>query len=141
MNVPLVVAALVAGIWLVPTSRDPDRHPLDVPGAVLSIAGIGSLVYAIIEAPAHGWGDPRTLAAFGAAAFALALFAWRETTARDPMLDLHLFADRRFSVASGGIALTYFAMFGTFFLSAQFLQLVLGLSASRRACCRSRCRW
>ena len=65
VNVPLVVAALVAGIWLVPTSRDPDRHPLDVPGAVLSIAGIGSLVYAIIEAPAHGWGDPRTLAAFG----------------------------------------------------------------------------
>ena len=45
------------------------------------------------------------------------------------MLDLRLFRDRRFSVASGGIALTYFAMFGTFFLSAQFLQLVLGLSA------------
>ena len=45
------------------------------------------------------------------------------------MLDLRLFRDRRFSVASGGISLTFFAMFGTFFLSAQFLQLVLGLSA------------
>ena len=129
VNVPLVVTALIAGVWLVPKTRDPERHPLDVPGAALSIVGVGALVYAIIEAPAHGWGDPRTLAAFGAAAATLALFAWRETTAADPMLDLRLFRDRRFSVASGGIALTFFAMFGTFFLSAQFLQLVLGLSA------------
>ena len=57
------------------------------------------------------------------------------------MLDLRLFRDRRFSVASGGIALTYFAMFGTFFLSAQFLQLVLGLSRPRgRAAAAARCR-
>ena len=100
-----------------------------MPGALLSIIGVGALVYAIIEAPAHGWADPVTLAAFAGAAVVLGLFAWRETTARDPMLDLRLFRDRRFSVASGGIALTFFAMFGTFFLSSQFLQLVLGLSA------------
>ncbi len=129
VNVPLVVAALIAGVRWVPTSRDPEGHPLDVPGALLSMVGVGALVYAIIEAPVHGWADPVTLAAFAGAAIVLGLFAWRETTARDPMLDLRLFRDRRFSVASGGIALTYFAMFGTFFLSAQFLQLVLGLSA------------
>jgi predicted MFS family arabinose efflux permease len=45
------------------------------------------------------------------------------------MLDLALFRDRRFTVASGGIALAYFAMFGTFFLVAQYVQLVLGYSA------------
>ena len=129
VNVPLVVAALIAGVRWVPSSRDPEGHPLDVPGALLSMVGVGALVYAIIEAPVHGWADPVTLAAFAGAAIVLALFAWRETTAGDPMLDLRLFRDRRFSVASGGIALTYFAMFGTFFLSAQFLQLVLGLSA------------
>jgi len=129
VNVPLVVAALAAGVRLVPTSRDPDGHPLDGPGALLSIVGVGALVYAIIEAPVHGWADPVTLTAFAGAAVVLGLFAWRETTARDPMLDLRLFRDRRFSVASAGIALTFFAMFGTFFLSAQFLQLVLGLSA------------
>ena len=44
------------------------------------------------------------------------------------MLDLKLFSDRRFSVASGGMTLTFFAMFGTFFLLAQYLQLVLGYS-------------
>jgi hypothetical protein len=86
-------------------------------------------VYAIIEGPEHGWGSAPTLATFGAALVGLALFALRERAARWPMLDLRLFRDRRFSVASGGIALAYFAMFGTFFLVARYTQLVLGYSA------------
>jgi len=129
VNVPLIVLALVAGRRLVPTSKDPSGRPLDIPGAVLSILGVGSLVFAIIEGPEHGWGSVPTLATFGAAAVLLGLFAWREHAARQPMLDLALFRDRRFSVASGGIALAYFAMFGTFFLVAQYVQLVLGYSA------------
>jgi len=128
VNVPLAVAALVFGRRLVPTSRNPQRQPVDVPGAALSIVGVGALVYAIIEAPHRGWAAPETLATFGLAAVALALFVVREVTARHPMLDLRLFRDRRFSVASGGIALTFFTLFGTFFLVSQFLQLVLGLS-------------
>ena len=63
------------------------------------------------------------------AAVLFALFVLREHTARDPMLDLRLFRDRRFSVASGGIAHVFFAMFGTFFLVTQYMQLVLGYSA------------
>ena len=59
----------------------------------------------------------------------LGLFAWRELTAKHPMLDLRLFKDRRFCVASGGMTLVFFAMFGTFFLVAQYLQLVLGYTA------------
>jgi hypothetical protein len=53
------------------------------------------------------------------------------------MLDLKLFRDRRFSVASGGMTLTFFAMFGTFFLVAQYFQLVLGYSPLSRACSSS----
>jgi EmrB/QacA subfamily drug resistance transporter len=128
VNVPLALAALVAGRRLVPTSRDPERRPVDVAGAVLSIVGVGALVFAIIEAPEAGWTAGETVAGLAVAALGLGLFAWRELTARHPMLDLHLFRDRRFGVATGGIALTYFTLFGTFFLLAQFLQLVLGLS-------------
>ncbi|HEX6417494.1 MAG TPA: MFS transporter [Acidimicrobiales bacterium] len=131
VNVPIAVAALVLGRWLVPTSRNPDRVPIDLPGAALSIVGVGGLVYAIIEAPHRGWAARGTLGAFGVAAAALALFAWRELSARHPMLDLRLFRDRRFSVASGGIGLTYFALFGTFFLVSQYLQLVLDVSPLR----------
>ena len=128
VNVPLALAALVLGRRLVPTSRNPVRQPVDVLGVLLSIVGVGALVYAIIEAPHRGWSAAGSLLAFGVAAVALTLFAVRELTARHPMLDLRLFRDRRFSLASGGIALTYFALFGTFFLVSQLLQLVMGLT-------------
>ena len=49
--------------------------------------------------------------------------------AEHPMLDLRFFRDRRFSVASGGMTLIFFAMFGTFFLVSQYFQLVLGYTA------------
>lgn len=128
VNVPVILVALVAGAVLVPRSKDPDEQPLDVPGALLSIVGLSALVYGIIEGPHHGWVSTESLLVFGASAAALALFAWRELNTRHPMLDLQLFRDRRFSVASAGMTLTFFAMFGTFFLMAQYLQLVLGYS-------------
>jgi MFS transporter, DHA2 family, multidrug resistance protein len=126
VNVPLIVLALVAGARLVPVNPDRGREPVDLPGAALSILGVGTLVYAIIEAPHHGWGSGRTLATFAVAAAVLLAFATRERSARHPMLDLQLFRDRRFSVASAGISMAFFAMFGTFFLVTQYLQLVLG---------------
>jgi EmrB/QacA subfamily drug resistance transporter len=129
VNVPIILVSLVAGKLLLPTSRDPEEAPLDIPGAALSIAGLGTLVYGIIEGPNHGWLAGRTLGIFAVSIVALALFGWREVTARHPMLDLRFFRDRRFSVASGGMTLIFFAMFGTFFLVAQYLQLVLGYSA------------
>lgn len=126
VNVPFILAALIGGALLVPSSKDPAEQPLDVPGALLSVVGLGALVYAIIEAPHNGWLSSQTLLTFGLSFVALAAFALRERTARFPMLDLGLFRDRRFSVASAGITLTFFAMFGTFFLVAQYLQMVLG---------------
>ena len=129
LNVPVVVLALVAGRVLVPRSKDPDQAPLDPRGAGLSIVGLGALLYAIIEAPVHGVTDTRTLTAAGVAVVVLALFAWWELRAPSPMLDLRLFRDRRFSAASAAITLTFFAMFGMFFLLTQYLQLVLGYTA------------
>jgi EmrB/QacA subfamily drug resistance transporter len=128
VNVPLLVVALVAGRLLLPESRNPADEHIDVPGALLSILGISALVYAIIEAPAHGWGSDATFAAFGVAAVALAAFVLRETRAAHPMFDLSLLRDIRFSSASAGITVCFFAMFGVMFLLAQYLQMVLGFS-------------
>jgi EmrB/QacA subfamily drug resistance transporter len=128
VNVPVILAALVLGAFILPTSKDPEEQPLDLPGALLSIVGLGALVYGIIEGPHHGWTSQESLLTFGIALVALGLFAARELTARYPMLDLRYFRNRRFSVASAGMTLTFFAMFGTFFLVAQYFQLVLGYS-------------
>jgi MFS transporter, DHA2 family, integral membrane protein len=129
VNVPIVIVALVAGWFILPTSRDPDHGRLDPVGAVFSIVGVSALVYAIIEAPVHGWASAESLAWFGGAIIVLGAFIWWELHSRHPMLSLGLFRDKRFSVASAGVAFVYFAMFGTFFLLTQYLQLVLGYDA------------
>jgi len=128
VNVPIIAAALIAGMVLLPTSRDPQQGRLDPIGAVLSIAGLSALVYAIIEAPSHGWASTQSLLWFGGALVILAMFMAWELGVSEPMLNLSYFKDRRFSVAAGGITLIFFAMFGTFFLITQYFQLVLGYS-------------
>ncbi len=128
VNVPIIAFALVVGAILLPRSKDPGEHPIDVPGALLSIVALSSLVYGIIEGPHNGWISATTLGAFAVSAIAVVAFIWRESNTPNPMLDLHLFRDRRFSIASTGMTLTFFAMFGTFFLLAQYLQLVLDYS-------------
>jgi len=128
INVLVVTVAIGAGAVLVPESKDPDATPLDPLGAVLSIAGLVSLVYAIIEAPSRGWTDPLVMTMFGLAAVLIAVFLWWETRTEHPMLQLSFFENPRFSAASVAITLVFFAMFGTVFLNTQYLQFVLGFS-------------
>jgi MFS transporter, DHA2 family, multidrug resistance protein len=125
VNVPVVLVALVLGQLFVPTSRDPAAPPIDVPGALLSIAGLVALVWAIIEGPG-GWTDPEILGGFALAAVLLGVFILWERRTRFPMLDVSFFRNPRFSAASGAIMLTFFAMFGSLFLLTQFLQSILG---------------
>ena len=62
VNVPIVILGLVLGFLLVPESRDPSHAALDPVGAVLSIVSLGTILWAVIEAPSHGWGAPEILA-------------------------------------------------------------------------------
>jgi EmrB/QacA subfamily drug resistance transporter len=124
INVPIAVLALAAGWLLVPDSRDPEHGALDVVGAALSMAAISLFVYAIIEAPNHGWTDPLTLALFGGAVVLIAAFAGWEMRTAHPMLDFDLFRNRRFSLGAAAIGLTFFALFGTVFAFTQYLQFV-----------------
>jgi EmrB/QacA subfamily drug resistance transporter len=128
VNVPIIALALVAGRFLVPKSRDPQKAPLDPLGAVLSTLGIGSLVYGLIQAPERGWGSGPTLAAFAIATVILAAFVAWELRVGEPMLDMSLFRNRAFSAGSGGMILIFLAMFGVMFLITQYFQLVLGFS-------------
>ena len=61
VNIPIVAIGLLAGFFLIPTSKDPSAPRLDSVGAVLSIVGLTALLYGIIEAPTDGWTDPTIL--------------------------------------------------------------------------------
>ena len=126
--IPVAALALV-GTWLVvPHSRVPDRAPLDRPGLALSIVALGSLVYTVIEAPSHGWLSARTVAGFAVAAVAFAAFARTERRREAPMLDVRLFANLRFSAASGSVTVAFFSLFGFIFLITQYMQQLRGYS-------------
>jgi EmrB/QacA subfamily drug resistance transporter len=127
LNVPVAFIALVRGFSLVPESRDPHPGRFDFAGVVLSVTTLVSLVYGIIEAA--GWTSASTLGFFGLAlALGAAFIAW-ELRTKDPMLNLSFFRDPRFSIASLGLGLASFALFGAIFAMTQFLQDALGYSA------------
>jgi EmrB/QacA subfamily drug resistance transporter len=122
------VAAL-AGVLVgryVPTSRDPHARHIDRPGFALSTATVALLVYTIIEAPSHGWGSTRTLVSFAVTALLAAAFVTRERRTEEPMLDLSLFANPRFTAASVSVAISFFALSGFIFLVTQFFQFLKG---------------
>ena len=87
---------------------------------------LGALVYTIIEAPEHGWGATRSLLGFGLALAAALAFVWWERRQRDPLIDVSLFTNLRFSAASGAVTVAFFALFGFIFLITQFFQLLQG---------------
>jgi len=131
----VVVAALVAGFFLIPRSREKIHAPLDPLGALLSIGGLSALVYGIIEAPDNGWLSTQTIVTFGSAIVILAGFVGWQLKAKEPMLDLRFFRNPRFTAATTAITLVFFAMFGSYFLFTQYLQFVHGynpLSAGLR---------
>jgi EmrB/QacA subfamily drug resistance transporter len=124
-NVPFIVAAIVAVVWLVPESRDPRPRRADPAGVLLAAAGLISLVYAIIEQPTRGW-DWVTLATLAAGVALLAAFAAWEARSPHPMLDVRLFANPRFAWAVVGFGLVGLVLTGAMFLFTQYLQDVEG---------------
>lgn len=128
VNVPVTLVALPAGYFLLPNPKASSAPRLDPVGAVLSILGLVSLVFAIIEAPTQGWTEPMVVGAFASAAVFLAIFVWWQLNSSHPMLDVRIFSNPRFTAASLAITMVFFALFGSMFLLTQFMQYVLGYS-------------
>jgi MFS transporter, DHA2 family, multidrug resistance protein len=126
VNIPLGLTALVLGALILPTSKDPNASRIDIPGALMSIVGLGTLLFGIIEGPSRGWTDPAVLAGFAVGISVLASFILWELHTPTPMLDMRFFKNPRFTVANNAITLTFFAMFGSLFLMTQYFQFVQG---------------
>jgi EmrB/QacA subfamily drug resistance transporter len=122
-----VVVATMTALW-VPTSRDPSTPRLDLLGLGLSVAAIGTLVFTIIEAPEVGWLTGQTLGGFAVAAVLLVVFVRWERRVDQPMLDVDLFRNLRFTAASGSVTIAFFALFGFIFMVTQYFQFLKGYS-------------
>jgi MFS transporter, DHA2 family, multidrug resistance protein len=129
LNVPVAAIALGLGFKFVPESRDPKPGAFDLPGAGLSIAALGTLVYGIIEAPSRGWGSPMILTCFVVAVVLGAAFVKWELRTAEPMLNLSFLRNPRFAMGSLAISLASFSLFGAIFAMTQFLQDAHGYSA------------
>ncbi len=126
INVPVALLGFLCAIPLVPDSKDPDARRLDLGGSLLSIVGVGLLLWAIIEAPVHGWSSALVLGAGAAGLAVLTGFVLWERSSSHPMLNLAYFADRRFSAAIVCNGLLAFGLFGALFVLTQLLQFQLG---------------
>src|SRR6185312_12502292 len=121
--------AIVGTILFVPTSRDPAAPKVDVPGLILSCAGVTVLIYTVIEAPQWGWGSAHTASGFVAAAVILMVFARWEQRSPHPMLDVSVFVNRRFSGGSLAVTAGFLTLFGFIFVITQYFQFIKGYSA------------
>ncbi|MGW1074055.1 MFS transporter [Streptomyces sp. NPDC002537] len=126
INVPVALADVLLALLLVPETRADRTERPDAVGTVLSAAGLTTLVWAIIEAPAKGWGSGPVVIAFTAAGIFLAAFAAWQSRARAPMLPSFVLRDRRIVGATVALALTSFAVLGALFVLTLYLQNILG---------------
>ena len=130
INLPVAVAAVTATLFAVRESRDDSvDRTVDYPGIVALTAGLGAIVLALIEGNAWGWGSAEIIALFAGGAAALAIFVAVELRSRAPMVDFALFRSRQ-SIGANLVAfIITFAMMGSFFFMALYLQDILGYGA------------
>ncbi|WP_034263809.1 MFS transporter [Actinospica robiniae] len=131
VNLPIGVVLLLAGLRSLEESRNPSAPAIDVPGTVLSVLGMGTMTYGLIEGGARGWTSPMILASFAAAVILLAAFLAVEARRCAPMLPLRLFRQRLFTVSNTAMVIVGFALMGSSFFFSQFFVDVQGSSILR----------
>jgi EmrB/QacA subfamily drug resistance transporter len=127
VNIPIGVVVFILCLWLLPHSRL-EKHPgkLDLAGAATITAALMLAVYAIVGGNAVGWFTAQTLGLLAAVAILLACFVVIEKRVRSPLVPFRVFKLPNIFTASIIGVLWSAAMFAWFFLSALYLQLILG---------------
>jgi EmrB/QacA subfamily drug resistance transporter len=125
VNVPIGIAATIGAAAFLPESYGP-RSRLDVPALVLVSAGVGVLIWGLVQGGQDGWGTTQNLVGLIGGAALLGSFVWWEARAPEPMIPLGLF--RRVSFTSA-VTTQFFmaaAIFSAAFLTSQYFQFALG---------------
>jgi EmrB/QacA subfamily drug resistance transporter len=128
VNVPIVALALVMIALWVPNSRNEDAPPIDVGGALLSIVGLFSFFFYLIEAPSRGFTDTALLGVLVFAVVLLSAFVILESRQHYPMLEVGLFKNLSFTSGVVATAFAFFALLGLMYELTLYLQSVRLLS-------------
>jgi EmrB/QacA subfamily drug resistance transporter len=128
INVPIVVVGLVLLGRRVPESEDPGAPPIDVRGAIVSLAGLFALFFGLIEGPVRGWGSAPVLISFVLAVVLLVAFVRMELSSHAPELDPRLFKAAAFTSGVIVIAIAFLALMGLVYELTLYLQTVRGFS-------------
>jgi EmrB/QacA subfamily drug resistance transporter len=134
INVPVVIIAVIAVVRLMPESRAARRPSIDLPGTLISSAGLAALTYGVITAGQDGWSDSTAIAALAAGAVAIVAFvAWERVAGQrlggQPLIDLTLFSSAGFTWGSILSTMVTFALFGITFAMPQYFLDVRGLDS------------
>ena len=125
--VPVMILLLAVAPRLLPEYRDENAGRIDLVSAALSLAAVLATIYGIKHAASSAF-DAEAMVAILAGLAVGIVFARRQRRLAEPLIDLKLFRSLKFSASLGINVLGFFAAFGIFLLTAQYLQLVLGLS-------------
>jgi EmrB/QacA subfamily drug resistance transporter len=129
VNIPLIAVTVAVTMHSVRESRDPEAYRgIDWAGIGLSAAGLGGPVFALIEQPTYGWGDPIVWLPMVAGVICFTLFVLHEMRTRHPMLELALFRIRNFWVANLTTLTAYAGLIAGLLFIGLFLQQVAGYS-------------
>ncbi len=130
INLPVAAGAIVATLFAVRESRDETvERRVDYPGIVALTAGLTAIVLALIEGNAWGWTSPQIIGLLAGGALSLVAFAAIELRVRAPMVEFSLFKSRQFIGSTMVAFIITFAMMGSFFFMALYLQDILGYGA------------
>lgn len=132
INVPIAVMVFLVASRIVPKHESEETHnDLDLPGAVSITGAMMLLVYALVQAPTHGWTAASSLSYFAIAAALLGFFIYNEQRVKNPLIPLKIFRNRNLTGANLVIFPVIAAMFSMFFFVSLYVQNILHYSPVR----------
>jgi EmrB/QacA subfamily drug resistance transporter len=129
INLPVGILGFFFALTVLKEHREENAGSFDLPGFVFSGAGLALVLYALSQAPRHGWGSTAVVATGVAGVICFAAMVLIEMRTKNPMLDLRLFSDRMFRNSSMALFLAAAGLLGLLFLLPLYLQQLRGLSA------------
>jgi EmrB/QacA subfamily drug resistance transporter len=135
INLPIGVAVIVMGIFLIPDVKVGARHRLDIPGVLLATAGLLAICYGLVEGQKYNWGQITSfisiplVIAVGVVLIAFFLFVQARSQDKEPLVPFALFHNRNFSLMNWVSGVLSVGMMGIFLPFTIYLQSALGFSA------------